>query len=171
MKKLLLPALISIIIFSSAYAIYAADCFRQRTFSSSTIQYTPQYAEVYYFVGQPLRIKALVELEEAEEYAEFLRYKATYRQKGAFPETVPSEDKVSTDNSARESLITQICSKCHSGSAPKAQLTFTLDSFLDLDTFKKARNAVLSGEMPKGKKLTEMEKAQVVSELSTLLGD
>lgn len=147
----------------------AGDCFVQRSrvshvqrFSSA---YYPQYAEVYYFVGQPLRIKALVELEEAEEYAEFLRYKANLRSN--------SNQIISTENSVQPqiSLVAETCAKCHSGATPKAQLTVTSDAFLSLDNFKKARNAVLSGEMPKGRKLTDEEKNQVVAELSTLLGE
>lgn len=158
----------------------AGDCFVQRQrFSSSHVQrfssvYYPQYAEVYYFVGQPLRIKALVELEQAEEYAEFLRYKASLSAKQnqmAQTDCNTSSQPEPEPQTAATSLVAETCSKCHSGSAPKAQLTINTEAFLNLDNFKKARTAVLSGEMPKGRKLSEAEKYQVVAELSTLLGE
>lgn len=147
--------------------VLADNCFVQRQRVSHVQRfssvYYPQYAEVYYFVGQPLRIKALVELEEAEEYAEFLRYKASLKQNISTETIMPPQPQVS--------LVTETCAKCHSGATPKAQLTVTSDAFLSLDNFKKARNTVLSGEMPKGRTLSAEEKNQVVAELSTLLGE
>lgn len=162
MKTLKIVIAILLLFPSVSWADNCHSQFSRQNFRQS-YYYAPQYAEVYYFVGQPLRIKALVELEQAEEYAEFKRWKQ--KQDIKHTEEIPPAAPTS------KSLVTQTCAKCHSGATPKAQLSFTQDTFLSLDQFKKARNAVLSGEMPKGQKLTEEEKALVVSELSTLLGE
>lgn len=166
MKRTLVASLILSLLFPSVAT--SDHCNLRRQNFSQSYYYAPQYAEVYYFVGQPLRIKALVELEQAEEYAEFKRWKQKQLQPHPTPPSELLKEEIPT---ARVSLVNNICAKCHSGAAPKAQLSLTHDSFLELDTFKKARNAVLSGEMPKGQKLTDEEKNQVISELSTLLGD
>lgn len=197
MKQSILFALATLpIIFSPVNSaadgsrIRSRQVIRQRQSSCNKIvervvvEEVPEYAEVYYFVGQPLRIQALMELEKEADYAEYLRWKSNSISKQAVtgdkecPTCPPAEPTPPTNNSDTSvninpgtKIIEQTCAKCHSGATPKAQLTITNDAHLDLDTFKKARNMVLSGKMPKGTKLSEAEKDRVLVELSLLLGE
>jgi hypothetical protein len=186
--------------------------------------------QVYYFVGQPLRIDSLLRLEQAEkerfeknyqskEYSEYPMFKADYdrlqqefRQFQAWRQTQktkeynqsenttagncptcrndspvtsqqPAEQPADTtppntkntngtDNPSPDyagSLFVEKCGKCHSGATPKGQLTLTLDTTLNLASYKAIVKAIDSGKMPKGgPPLSANEADQIKSELLQL---
>ncbi len=169
----------------------------------------PQFVqqEVYYFVGQPLRVDSLLRLEKSyrQELAaddrlqqEFKEFQA-WRQKQSSniqhykapiastqdcptcqkyppvsettPETPPTEttDNTPPDNPVPPvgtSLFVQKCGSCHGGNTPKAQLTLSLDTTLNLAMNKKCISMMDSGKMPKGgPPLTAAEADQIKSEL------
>lgn len=167
--------------------------------------------EVYYFVGQPLRVDSLLRLEKSyrqelaaddrlqQEFKEFQVWKQSQKQniqqynKAANthpqdcptcqkstpvnpqpPETPPTE---TTDNNPPNdpvppiatSLFVQKCGSCHGGSTPKAQLTLSLETTLNLATYKKAIAMIDQGKMPKGgPPLTAAEADQIKSELLSI---
>lgn len=164
--------------------------------------------QVYYFVGQPLRIDSLLRLEKQEyqndrlqqEFAEFQKWRSSCQsyEKNTLPQnseagscpqcknnTPSSEnppenprppeinpDTNRPDNSAttnQTSLFVQKCSKCHSGTTPKGQLTLSLDTTMNLAMFKKCVAMIDSGKMPKGgPPLSANEADQIKSELLQL---
>jgi hypothetical protein len=68
---------------------------------------------------------------------------------------------------AASSLVAQKCAACHSGSAPKANLSLENIGALNCDTRLKAVRAVLSEKMPKGgPRLTADEAGKVLEELT-----
>lgn len=178
----------------------------------------PQYVEqqVYYFVGQPLRIESLMRLER-EQYSndrlqqEFKQFQAwrqsqtqtqqkyhqpqnstagdcptcrnsnpvTPQQPATEPEpVVPADPMPNPENTNgatdpppnnETSLFVQKCGKCHSGATPKGQLTLSLDTTLNLQSYKKIVSMIDSGKMPKGgPPLTANEADQIKSELLQL---
>lgn len=146
--------------------------------------------QVYYFVGQPLRIESLLRLEQAnadqyglaEEFRQFQKYRrerlasnsndhcsTCQTSKNEATDTTSSNSN-STNAVVRGSLFSEKCGKCHSGASPKGQLSLDGDFLLTAEQFKKARDMVNSGKMPKGgPPLSNQEKDQIIAELSTKL--
>lgn len=152
--------------------------------------------QVYYFVGQPLRIESLMRLEkentchgtdssglaeEFRQFQEFRQFKQAQRATGNRNADCDTCNKETADVSTgtdsntnnariRSSLLEQKCGKCHSGVSPKGQLSLEKDSLLNAQQFKKSRDMINSGKMPKGgPPLSDTEKDQIIAELSLRL--
>ena len=191
-KISLIVLLLSVI----ATSLYATERVRtvRRSVSNSCghhvqaqiVEHYPQYVQeqVYYFVGQPLRIESLLRIEQKdEEYAEFKAWKAAklrdskpYTAKITNPDcehckpAVPTQPEIPPENPVATSLYAQKCSSCHSGATPKGQLTLTADTFINFEQYKKAIKHIDAGTMPKGgPPLTEAESNFIKSELLKLV--
>jgi hypothetical protein len=66
----------------------------------------------------------------------------------------------------RSSLLTQHCSACHSGAAPKAGLSLESIDTVALANRLRAVRAVASGRMPKGESLSADEIRALIQELT-----
>lgn len=121
------------------------------------VRYYREYAAphaVYYFVGQPIRVQALLE-KENEEYQAFKAWRAQQQQ------------AAQTSPAVQTGLVQKYCIKCHSGATPKAQ--FSLDvPHLTSEQFTLAMQKVMSGAMPKGVTVPPAEKGALVKELTVL---
>ena len=199
----ILLAILVMIFFSPAYA---TDVFRQRSrqrvvqkqvnscghVQQVVVDNYPVYQEqVYYFVGQPLRVESLLRLESKynQEALEYDRFKQEYREfqswrlgqrtnqrQSAHTDCPTCQNAQSIESEqghgslppapSPQSIYVEKCSKCHSGNTPKGQLTLTPDTFINLDTYRKAVELIDSGKMPKGgPPLSSAEADRIKSEL------
>lgn len=132
-------------------------CFQQR---QVVIQPQPTYANVYYFVGAPLRQAAVAEktLRDDPQYQEFLRFKA-------WQESQAQANQASNERTAPSSSpIAAHCGRCHGGASPKGG--FFLDGQgVSASDITKSLRKVAAGEMPPNSELTPQEKGELMQAL------
>ena len=127
----------------------------------------PFYApQVNYFVGQPIRVeaivqKALTEHPQYQEFLEFQRFKAKQKQKATgMP---PAPPKPGQRASVQSGTLAATCGKCHGGNAPKAGLLLDGSAKIPAVAFEKIVTW-LSGEVPvKGKTMPGVIKAAIAA--------
>jgi mono/diheme cytochrome c family protein len=139
---------------------------------NSTIRPYPYLAapQIFYFVGQPVRIEALLEAEKRRdpEYREFLRFKTfraefeAYRESGA---ANPAGETHTSEQGASVGLVASRCVACHGGAAPEGGLFLDGRHALTAPQITAAQRRVLRGEMPPSGKLPEAEMNGVLREL------
>jgi mono/diheme cytochrome c family protein len=131
----------------------------------------PQF---FYFVGQPVRIEALVEAEKRRdgEYREFLEFKKfrakfeAYRNRGAAKPAGERDHPV--DPNASVAVLASRCSSCHGGAAPEGGFFLDGRHALTASQITAAQRRVLRGEMPPTGKLPDEEINSVLRELLAL---
>jgi len=80
----------------------------------------------------------------------------------------PPTPETSSLPTVPQPLTTALCSSCHSGPAPKANLSLDHPDTLSLTDRLRAIRAIASGQMPKGSKLTDNELRALIQELSSV---
>lgn len=131
-------------------------CFSYRSQAVTTYS-TPAYSYnyAYYFVGRPIREKALVQkaVEDDplwQEFQEFKRWRETQSQR---PPVMEQQTGVLQDT----------CLKCHSGDEPKGGLDMTGE--LDAGTKLQMMTKVWRGEMPPNAPLPDDQAAELFNQL------
>lgn len=134
---------------------------------------------ISYFVGQEVRVEAIVQkaLREDPGYAEYQKFKAW--QMGRVPNTETISPSISGNSPLNKptetipqtiptSLLTTKCGTCHGGDAPKKGLLLDGTAKLNCEQVLKAMRAIQSGKMPPKVKLTGEEAGEVFHELLDL---
>jgi hypothetical protein len=143
--------------------------------------YVPAYAGVhapqfFYFVGQPVRIAALVEAElrSDPEYRLFLEYKeqqsefAEFLKKDGSAKPASKESRGSVGLRDSAPVVVRRCASCHSGAAPEGGLFLDGRQELSASQITAAQRRVLAGEMPPAETLSAEEVGKVLQDLLTL---
>ena len=111
------------------------------------------YPPVYYAAGRDIEAEAL-----AEKVAKLVAHKLALRdQQSNLPRT--------REQQAAQSLLSQVCGKCHTGPNPKGGLTIDGETPMSCESILESISSVASGKMPQGIKLTPEQKGQVLDEL------
>lgn len=133
-------------------------CFQQQRV---IVQPQQTYANVYYFVGAPLRQAAVAEktLRDDPQYQEFLRFKAWQESQKQQTQAAPVETLPRVS-----SPITVHCGRCHGGTAPKGGF-FMDGTDVSASDITKSLRKVAAGEMPPDRELTPQEKGALMQAL------
>jgi hypothetical protein len=136
----------------------------------------PVAPQFFYFVGQPVRIAALVEAElrSDPEYRRFLDFKERQRE---FEEFLKSQAGAkpareapggSVDRPSTAAAVVRRCASCHGGTAPEGGLFLDGRHELSASQITAAQRRVLAGEMPPSETLSPEEIGNVLQDLLTL---
>jgi mono/diheme cytochrome c family protein len=137
---------------------------------------------INYFVGQEIRVEAIVQqaLRQDPGYAEYQKFKAWQAgqalsaqqaqvqpaQQPADPLNKPTETIPQTIPTA---MLTQKCGTCHGGDAPKKGLLLDGTAKLTCEQMARAMKRVQDGSMPPKGSLTGEERGDVFQELLDLV--
>lgn len=127
--------------------------------------------QVLYFVGAPLRVQSMIELEKRTDadYTEFLEFKAWKAGKHAQQQAqAMTSEEVPPPNPEPISFVNQHCAKCHGTATPKGGYYIDGQSGMRPQDITAALRQIVSGEMPKGTQLTREQKNQLLGELLSL---
>lgn len=150
-----------------AFACPALSCNRcglkHCAFKQAAVVQPVIYPQVSYFVGQPIRVEAIVQkaLREDPQWEQFQQFKQWQALRHAEP---PAPALVS-------SLIATKCGSCHSGAKPAKGLVLDGETAVTCEQKVDAMKAVRDGVMPppsKAAALSPEEKGDVLSELLDL---
>jgi hypothetical protein len=116
--------------------------------------------QFFYFVGQPIRVSALVEAEKRADpdYQRFLQFKQ-------YAAGVVAHDRSPTRPAGPSATLSRRCGACHSGAAPEAGLTLDGRQALRPEQITAAQRQVLQRAMPPGEPLSNEETHAVLIEL------
>lgn len=119
--------------------------------------------QFFYFVGQPVRIEALVaaEIRRTRDDAYFPQLPQARREANVYP---PSAPVTVLGNGA---ALARRCTACHRGPAPEGGLSLE-GATLSAEQITAAQRRVLRGEMPPAERLAPEEAAAVVQDLLRL---
>lgn len=139
------------------------------------------YPQISYFVGQPIRVEAIVQqaLRQDPGYAEYQKFKAWQAgqvlsaqqaqvqsaQQPADPLNKPTE---TIPENIPAALLTTKCGTCHGGDAPKKGLLLDGSAKLTCEQMARAMKRVQDGSMPPKGALTPEERGDVFQELLDL---
>jgi hypothetical protein len=148
--------------------------------SSARAQFVYPYQAVhapqfFYFVGQPVRIAALVEAELRRD-PDYLLFRQFQERRSEFEEFLkgkdgakpPSEAAAPQGNIGLAATVVRRCASCHSGAAPEGGLFLDGSRQLSASQVTAAQRRVLSGEMPPSEPLSPEEIGNVLQDLLTL---
>ena len=128
---------------------------------------------ISYFVGQEMRVEAIVQkpLREDPGYAEYQKFKAWQMgqsQQQTKPSPMPNTALAETPEKFASVKASCATSGCHGGDAPKKGLLLDGTAELSCEQVLKAMRAIQSGKMPPKVKLTGEEAGEVFHELLDL---
>lgn len=141
----------------------------------AVVQYAaPQ--QVLYFVGAPLRVQSMIELEKRTDadYQEYLQFKSWKAGRAAQSQQQQPQamteggESLPPPNPAPQSHVHQHCSKCHATATPEGGFFLDGQPGMRPQDVTAALRAIVSGEMPKNHKLTREQKNQLLMELLSL---
>ncbi len=126
--------------------------------------------QFFYFVGQPVRVAALVEAEKRADpdYQRFLEWQRFRRQAAPLspsPATTTDDDAPASNFSA---VLARRCAACHGGAAPQGGLRLDGQAPLTAAQVTDAQRRVLRQEMPPAEPLSEVEIGEALQALLTL---
>jgi len=118
--------------------------------------------QIYYFVGQPLRLKALLEAAKRadpqwQEFQRFKQFQQRFSREGALPSRQSA--------ALQTTILAQKCARCHTGTAPKGGLLLDGSQPLESEAKLKVLQAAWSGHMPPERPLSDEETSQLFEEL------
>ena len=174
-RQLLIYLLLAVVTFAGAvYATAGGPCnvISSRVVSSPVVTYSAahsyaQAAQVFYFVGQPIRADAVVQhardrdpdYQQFAEFKRFLEFQRATReeaQQQAAPVAAKSDYKI----------LAAKCAECHNSQKSGGGFDLSGSVPLDADTKAAVMSSVLSGRMPQNREpLTAQELGELVNSL------
>lgn len=127
-----------------------------------------QPAQVFYFVGQPLRADAVLqhERERDPDYQQFAEFKRFLEFQRAVAETPQANAKAEATAKPNYQILRAKCAECHNAANSAGGFDLSGDGPLDADQKSAVMRSVLSGEMPKNRQpLTAQELGELVNSL------
>jgi hypothetical protein len=129
---------------------------------------------VNYFVGAPVRMEAMIaaELKSDPAWQEFQEFRALRSSAGNAAHSPPCDCEAATPpptpppgafSQSALPALDSTCIKCHSPDVAKGG--FAIGDRLEFGTKQAMADAVSSGSMPKGRTLTDAEKAVLLAEI------
>lgn len=147
----------------------AGDCRVHRVAVAPIVQQVV-YPSVNYFVGQPIRVQAIVKKEmqsdpDWAEFQEFKRWKA-----------LKSNPQAVTEPAKPKGILQTTCAKCHSGATPAGAFAFDGTHAITPEKFQKIVTWASGKVKPPGEKMpgvmakliADKQTAQLLSELIDL---
>ena len=127
--------------------------------------------------GEEVKVVVSFAVPVGVPVATFAPYFYSYHQfQSKTPEPMPDSPAAqmpsasSTPTAAAASLVSSRCASCHGGATPKAELSLEHVDRLTAAQRVKAIHEVVTGNMPKGGKLSNDEIRAVVNELAAASG-
>lgn len=157
-------------------SLFGACAVQQQAVQSYSAAYAAP--QVLYFVGAPLRVQSLVELEKRsdgdyQEYLQFKAWKAGRLTQGQPAQEQPTQAMTEGDSPLPPSPeprsgIQQHCALCHGTATPKGGFYLDGQPGMRPQDVTAALRQIVSGKMPKDTELTREQKNRLLVELLSL---
>lgn len=164
--------LITLLVAGFCPGLLQADNCRVQSFQTHAAAVVA-YPTVNYFVGQPVRVQALVrkEMQADPDYKEFLEFKRWKAGQKGEPQQLKNQETPKT-----KGLLETTCAKCHGGPTPSGAFAFDGTHAISAEAFQKIVSWASGRVKPPGEKmpgvmqqLIEQKKtAQLLAELVDL---
>lgn len=175
-QALLYLLLLLVTIAGAAYATAGGPCnvISSRVVSSPVVTYSAahsyaQAAQVFYFVGQPIRAEAVVQhaRERDPDYQQFAEFKRFLEfQRATREEAQKQPEQAKADAKSNNKILAAKCAECHNAKNSGGGIDLSGAVPLDADAKAAIMSSVLSGRMPQNREpLTAQELGELVNSL------
>lgn len=184
-QALLYLLLLLVTIAGAAYATAGGPCnvlpgrvVSQSVITSPVVTYSSAHsfahaAQVFYFVGQPIRAEAVLQYErnrdpDYQQFAEFKRFLEFQRATREESQQKPAQANAQDQGPAKSNnkILSAKCAECHNSKNSGGGFDLSGAVPLDADTKAAVMSSVLSGRMPQNREpLTAQELGELVNSL------